>query len=253
MRDATFRVRRRSAAAGAPELVFVPALGTGAWVWEGVAERMPTAWGITLYDLRGQGRSGGQGERISDHAADLLALAPEGAVVCGLSIGGQIAMRAALDAPDRFAGLVLADTAPRIGSAEYYDARAKRIEAEGMAPFAAEQVRRWFAPAFDDANVIARAQRALAAQPVAGYLAACRAIGACNLSADLARLKLPVLCLGGAEDVSTPPDTMRALAAGLPRATCEIVAGAGHLPPVETPDAVAALVAAFVRDRHPAP
>ena len=253
VRDASLRVRRRPAAPGAPELIFAPALGTGLWVWEGVADRLPAGWGLTLYDLRGQGLSGGAGPRMTDHATDLLALAPEGAVACGLSIGGQIAMRAALDAPGRLSALVLADTAPRIGSAASYAERATRVRAEGMAPFAAEQVRRWFAPGFADRGVIEGARRALAAQPVDGYLAACAAIGGCDLTAELPRLDLPVQCLGGEEDVSTTAEGMRALAAALPDAACAILNGVGHLPPVEAPDAVARIVEAFVRRVHPAP
>lgn len=255
--DATLRVRRRPPArSGVPELAFVPALGTGLWVWETVAERLPRNWGLTAWDLRGQGLSSGAGAAMADHAADLLALAPPRAVVCGLSIGGQVAMRAALDAgPDRFAGLVLADTAPRIGTAAGYARRIARVRAEGMAPFAAEQVGRWFAPGFAAANpgVVDGARRALAAQPVDGYVAACAAIAACDLGPELPRLRTPCLCLGGAADRSTTPDMLRALTDALPDATCAILPGAGHLPPVETPDAVAARIETFARRVHPAP
>ena len=84
-------------------------------------------------------------------------------------------------------------------------------------------------------------------QPVEGYIAACEALGACDLGPELIRLDLPVLCLGGAEDVSTTPDAMRTLAAAIPGAGCEIVPGAGHLPPAEAPAAVAAHVERFAR------
>ena len=252
IRDAPLRVRRRPAAPGAPEIAFVPALGTGLWAWEGVADRLPPDWGLTLYDLRGQGLSGGTGPRMADHAADLLALAPEGSVVCGLSIGGQIAMSAALNAPGRLRALVLADTAPRIGTAFYYAERAARIRAEGMVPFAGDQVRRWFAPGLDP-DLVQGAEAALAAQPVEGYLAACEAIAACDLTAETSRLAVPVLCLGGSEDISTPPETIRALAAAIPGASCEIVGGAGHLPPVEAPAVLADTIARFVRSVHSTP
>lgn len=246
---ATLRVRHRPAASAAPHVVFVHALGTGLWAWEGVAERLPYDWGLTLHDLRGHGLSDGAGDTLAAHAADLLALAPEGAFVAGLSIGGQIAMRAALDAPDRFGGLVLADTAPRIGGPGYYDDRIARIRAEGMAPFARDQTARWFAPGFADRDpaAVAGARRALALQDVEGYAAACRAIADTDLSDDLSGLDLPCLCLGGSADVSTTPETIRALAAALPRARARIVDGAGHLPPVEAPDAVADAIRRFVQ------
>ncbi|MEM7709393.1 MAG: alpha/beta fold hydrolase [Pseudomonadota bacterium] len=245
-----FRVRRR---AGAPHVVFIHALGTGFWAWEAVANLLPAAWGHTLYDLRGHGLSGGAGEEMAIHAADLRALAPAGAVLAGLSIGAQIAMAAALDAPGRFAGLVLADTAPRIGSVASYADRAARVRADGLAPFAADQVRRWFSLAFAARrpDVVAGARHALTNQPVDGYLAACRAIGACDLTDALPRLDLPVLCLGGSEDVSTPPNALHRLATDLPDATCTIVDGVGHMPSVEDPDAVAAHLIRFVQTCHP--
>lgn len=238
---------------GTPHLAFSHALGTGAWIWRDVIDQLPGDWGVTTYDLRGHGHSGGAGERMAEHAADLATLAPVGAWLVGLSIGGQISMQAALDAPRRYAGLILCDTAARIGSAEYYAARAARIRLEGMAPFAADQVTRWFAPSFAKAHpeIVAHAQTALAVQPVDGYLAACAAIGATDLSDRLYELDLPVLCLGGAEDVSTPPDTIRRLAAALPRAEVEIIDGAGHLPPLERPEAMARVIMAFVTCHHP--
>ncbi|WP_224815951.1 alpha/beta fold hydrolase [Hasllibacter sp. MH4015] len=237
---------------GAPHLTFAHALGTGAWVWQPLLGHLPPDWGITTYDLRGHGQSGGAGDRMADHAADLTMLAPNGAWLVGLSIGGQIAMQAALDAPGRYAGLILCDTAPVIGSAEYYAARAARIRSEGMAPFAADQVKRWFAPAFAAAHpeVVAHAQARLAAQPVDGYLAACAAIGETDLSDDLSALDLPVLCLGGSEDVSTTPDTMCALARSLPRAEVRIIDGAGHLPLLEAPQAMADAIVEFITKDH---
>lgn len=247
--DTTIRIRQRS---GTPHVAFVHALGAGLWTWEGVADRLPADWGITLYDLRGHGLSGGAGETLSIHACDLTALAPAGAVLAGLSIGGQIAMLAAAETPGRFAGLVLADTLPRIGTVERYAARAARVRAEGMAAFAAEQVIRWFAPAFAAANPAAvdGARRALTRQPVAGYAAACTAIGAGDLTERLPELDLPALCLAGALDASTSPDAMRTMAQDLPRGEMAIVAGAGHMAPFEAPEKVADLLARFVRARH---
>ncbi|KIT16257.1 alpha/beta fold hydrolase [Jannaschia aquimarina] len=255
VRGTALRVRRRKAEAGAPEVAFIHALGAGLWAWEGVAERLPRDWGLTLYDMRGHGLSGGAGPRLADHAADLLALAPKGAILCGLSIGGQIAMRAALDEPGRIRGLVLCATAAKIGDAARYSERAARVRREGMALFAREQVRRWFSEGFAAAHpeIVAGARHALSAQPVEGYTAACAAIGATDLTPDLARLALPCLCLGGGQDPSTGPDTIRALAAALPNARAEVLDGVGHLPPVEAPDVVANLIAGFCAGLHSVP
>ena len=62
----------------------------------------------------------------------------------------------------------------------------------------------------------------------------------------LPEITAPTLVVVGAEDVVTPPEVARTLAAGIPNATCEEVAGAGHLTPLEAPDALAALIRTFL-------
>ncbi|MCK0167221.1 alpha/beta hydrolase [Jannaschia sp. S6380] len=247
------RVRHREAEGQAPHLMFLHALGTGIWAWEEVAARLPSAWGFTLPELRGHGLSGGAADDMDDFARDALALAPDRAWFAGLSIGGQIAIRAACLGPDRVAGLILADTAARIGSEAYYAARAERVRAEGMDPVAAEQIERWFAPEFARRapEIVAGARHALARQPVDGYLAACRALGRTDLSGVLAQVTCPALCIGGAEDVSTTPEAMAALADGLPAGSHAVIDGAGHLPPVERPEEMTRRIIEYVAAHHP--
>ena len=218
-------------------------------MWESVADLLPDDWGLTLYDLRGHGLSDGAGSAMSEHAADLLALTRRGAVVCGLSIGGQIAMRAALDAPGHMRGLVLCATAPRIGDPGRYGDRSARVKREGMAAFAVEQMERWFTPSFASARpaVVDGARAALAAQDVEGYRAASAAIGGTDMWDDLRAIRVPTLCIAGAKDGSTDPQTMQAMTACLPHAELVVLDGIGHLPPVEVPEKVVQCIVPFVR------
>ena len=218
-------------------------------MWEGVADRLPDDWGLTLYDLRGHGLSAGAGSTMAEHAADLLALMPRKAVVCGLSIGGQIALRAALDAPERVAGLVLCATAPRIGDPARYAARVARVARQGMAPFAAEQMERWFTTAFAERHpaVVDGAKTALTAQRLEGYCAACAAVGNADFWDDLHAIRAPALCVAGERDISTDPETMRIMAVSLPRGELVVLNGTGHLPPVEVPEELVQRIVPFVR------
>jgi 3-oxoadipate enol-lactonase / 4-carboxymuconolactone decarboxylase len=61
----------------------------------------------------------------------------------------------------------------------------------------------------------------------------------------LARISVPALVLCGAEDRLTPPRLSQALAGGLPAARLELVPGAGHMLPLETPAAVATALGAL--------
>jgi len=57
-------------------------------------------------------------------------------------------------------------------------------------------------------------------------------------SALLPRIDVPALVIGGEEDTLIPPEVMKAMAREIPGARTTIVPGAGHLPPIERPDAV---------------
>jgi len=59
---------------------------------------------------------------------------------------------------------------------------------------------------------------------------------------------LPTLVLVGEQDEMTPPAGHEALAAAIPGAKLAVIPGAGHLPPLETPEAVTHVLAAFLRN-----
>jgi 3-oxoadipate enol-lactonase len=236
----------------APLVLMIHSLGCDHRVWDMVAARLPNR--VASYDIRGHGLSAATpGATMERHAADALALldalGADRGVLCGLSIGGLIAMEAALAAPGRVAGLVLADTAARIGSRERYEARAARVRKGGIAAVAEEQVERWFASGFADREpgLVAALHAMLQRQPVEGYLAAVEALACADLELRPAAIACPTLCLVGAEDRSTPPEQVAALAALIPGAEFAVIEGAGHLPPVEAPEETATHILRLLR------
>ncbi len=105
-------------------------------------------WRSILFDLRGYGESTGTGETTFDFgqfAQDIETLMDhlrvEKAVLCGLSMGGQIVMDCCERFPERVSGVVLAATAPQAETARSRQSRlamADRLEREGMGPYAEE-------------------------------------------------------------------------------------------------------------------
>ena len=83
--------------------------------------------------------------------------------------------------------------------------------------------------------------------PVEGYVGTCAALRDADLTESSRALKIPVVCLVGDQDGSTPPDLVRSMAALIKGADFRIIADAGHLPCIEQSEAVAALVTAFLR------
>lgn len=235
-------------------VVFANSLGTDLRLWDRVMPLLPPHLRLIRYDKRGHGLSAtGGGERLEDHVEDAITIletfARGPAIFVGLSIGGLIAQAVALRRPDLVRALVLSNTAARLGTPEGWSARIAAIEAGGLGCVADAVMERWFAPAFRATPDCALWRAMLIRTSPDGYVAACRALAAADLTAASAALRLPTLVIAGSEDGASPPAIVRATADLIPGAVFHEIPGAGHLPCVETPAAWAALVAPFLTER----
>jgi 3-oxoadipate enol-lactonase len=248
----TLHVRVDGPDAG-PAVVFANSLGTDLRLWDMVLPLLPQGLRLIRYDKRGHGLSeGGGGQTIEDHRDDAIAVieafARGPAVLVGLSMGGLIAQAVASHRPDLALALVLSNTAAKLGTAESWQVRIAAVEAGGVASIADAVMERWFAAPFRATAELALWRQMLANASAAGYIAACQALASADQRAATAALRCPTLVIGGSEDGASPPEVVRATAALIPGATYREIAGAGHLPCVEAPQAWAALVAPFLKD-----
>ena len=241
----------------APALVLLNSLGTDYRIWDGVVSAMGGRFRTLRYDARGQGLTDSPPGpyRMADHSGDLLRLL-DGldwgpTALCGLSIGGMIAMDACLRRPAAVTGLVLADTAAAIGPREFWDDRMRLALEEGMSSIAGPAMLRWFGTAFrrERPTDVRGWSNLLARAPIPGYLGSCAALRDCDLTESVAEIDVPAACLCGSEDVATPPSAVRALASRLPDASYSEIKGAGHLTPVEQPQEFARIVTQFMEER----
>ncbi len=233
-----------------PAVVFANSLGTDLRLWDAVLPLLPGCRPIR-FDKRGHGLSdrGPQDgiDGFAEDAAALIEAVAEGPVVfVGLSIGGMIGQALAARRPDLVRALVLSNTAARMGTPEAWAARIAAVRAGGMGSIADAVMERWFAPAFRATPELALWRNMLVRTDAEGYVAACGAIAAADLTGEAARLRLPVLAIAGGQDGASPPDLVRGTADRIAGAAFHVIAGAGHLPCVETPAAWAALVAPFL-------
>lgn len=238
-----------------PVWAWLNSLGSDLRIWDAVTALLP---GRHLrHDLRGHGLSSATPGpyTIAELAADLEAvLAAAGArevILSGVSIGGLIALRAALDSPGRLKALAVFDSGARIGSSEFWEGRAAAIRLDGLENAASGISRRWFAPDWPQREPAAFEgwTNMLKRTAPEGYLGACAALRDEDLSGRLAEIRLPVLVACGSEDSATPPEMSRALAEALPDATYREISGAGHLPPLEKPAETARLLKGFSNDQ----
>ena len=209
-----------------PLLVFVNSLGTDFRIWRDVVVRFAGDYPVLTYDLRGHGLSdvGMTPYGLKDHVDDLAALLDRlgatDAIICGLSVGGQIALGLCASRPDLVRALILCDTAPRIGTPESWSARISAVTDDGIEPIADTLLERWFTPAFRRSeNADFQGYRnMLIRQPVAGYIATCAALHDTDLTEVARRIGVPTLCVVGDGDISTPPALVASLARLIPGA-----------------------------------
>jgi 2-succinyl-6-hydroxy-2,4-cyclohexadiene-1-carboxylate synthase len=224
--------------------------GTGA-SWDGVAERLGPGWTVHAPDLPGHGTSDAP-VSLDACMATTLDAAPDRFVLAGYSMGGRIALHAALAAPERVERLVLvATTAGIADDGERAERRvadeewAESIERSTIEEFADHWMgQSLFAGTPSPAAAIWR-QDILRNSPT-GVAAARRALGSGTLEPvwdRLGELRMPTAVVVGERDSAYLALGER-LVSSLPAAEPLIVVrGAGHGLPREDPAAVAAAIA----------
>jgi len=246
---------------GAATVVFVNSLGADLGIWDDVLPPLQDpkrSARFVRYDLRGHGLSESTPPPYSlpalanDLAGLMKALGVLKAVVCGVSLGGLVALQMAVSHPERVSGLILCDALAKFGDAPFWKERLAAVRSKGIAFIADGVLARWFTPSFRSTRPAdVRGWRTMLLRTSSeGYLGACTAIRDADLRKDTGSARVPTLVLCGSEDEVTTPGQVRALAESIPDARFELVAGAGHLPCIEKPHALAQSIRAFLEDKR---
>lgn len=239
----------------APALVFSNSLGTDFRIWDRVVSSLPEGLRLIRYDKRGHGLSTCTKPPYSldDHTLDLAGLLDglgvKQATVVGLSVGGMIGQALAEARPDLVKGLVLSDTAHKIGPPEIWQARIDAISKGGLASLADAILERWFSSDFRNHQPeeleVWRAM--LCRTPAEGYIGTAQAIRDADLTEIAENLTLPTTCIVGSEDGATTPALVKATAE-LIGATFIEIDGPGHLPCIEAPVEMARIISEFLKE-----
>lgn len=242
----------------APVIVLANSLGTDLRIWDRLVAQLAGRFRFLRYDKRGHGLSEATPAPylMDDHIGDLIALLDAlgigAAIVGGVSVGGMIAQGLAARQPKRVRGLVLCDTAHRLGTEEMWDQRIRAVQEGGIEALADAILERWFTGAFrrDRADELAVWRQMLVRTPIDGYIGTCAAIRDTDLGPEIAKISVPTLAVCGAEDGATPPDVVREMAALIPKARFNLIEGAAHLPSIEAPETLAKMITDFVAENQ---
>ncbi|MCD6066686.1 MAG: 3-oxoadipate enol-lactonase [Bacteroidetes bacterium] len=232
----------------APVVIFIHGFPFNRSMWDLQVKDLQDRFRVVTYDVRGHGDSetGEEEFSIDLFSKDLLALMdflkiPQ-AIICGLSMGGYIALQTVVEHPGRIAGLILCDTQCTADTPEIIEKRMATIEAirlKGVETYAEDSIKKLFAPQSlktKQSNVAYVKQMILDTDEETLYNtlhALARRRETCD---QLHLIKVPVLVLVGAEDKITPPSSAMMLHHGIKNAGLEIIEDAGHVSNIEQPE-----------------
>lgn len=238
---------------GAPALLLFNSIGTDLTLWEPQLSELGCRFDVIRFDTRGHGRSDAPDDAytLQTLAADAVSVLDAAGIgqahVCGLSLGGAVALQLALDSPLRVDRLIIANSAARIGSAEAWQARMDTVLSKGLEAIADMAMARFFDKGFRSMHpdVVDRFRTMLLANPAHGYAGCCAALRDADLTRHLSRLQSRTLVIAGSKDLSTPPPQLHALAEVLPEARI-VELDAAHLSNVEAAEAFTRAVQGFL-------
>jgi 3-oxoadipate enol-lactonase len=247
----------------APALVLIHGFPFNHNLWQGQVGPLSRSFRVLTYDLRGMGQSalGPAPQPLEAYVDDLEALMAHvgfsSAALCGLSMGGYIALRAVQRQPGRYWALALCDTRADADSDEGKLNRAagiKAIQAKGPAPFIEGMLPKllWKGTLKSKPAVAGFLRRMMGSCPAQGMANALSAMaGRGDTRPALARFPRPLLCLAGRHDAIAPPDVARSMAVLAKRGSSVVIPRAAHLSCLENPSAFNAVLLRFLKRATP--
>lgn len=217
-------------------------------MWEPQVEDLGSVTRVVAPDLRGHGRSQAvpgpyNMEMLADDCLgllDYLAITSP-VVVCGLSMGGYVALEFFRQFPEMVAGLILVSTRALPDTTEgkaNRDKMAEKAQNEGVAAIAADMLPKLLSPKTyeEDEEVVGFVQEMMAATSVEGVVGALAAMrDRPDSTPTLAEIDVPTLVIHGADDQIIPLAEAEAMAQAI-GANIVVIPDAGHLPNLEQID-----------------
>ncbi len=245
-----------------PILLLVHGFPLDHQMWKHQLAGLSSSARLIAPDLSGFGKSESNGTQFSmgslaDQLDSLLnqMQVEQPVIYCGLSMGGYIGWQFWHQHRDRLSAMIMCDTRAAADSPEVARGRemmAARVREEGNQFVAPSMVPKLFAPSTIDAatEVVRETEQVInstSAEAIAkGQLAmAARS----DATGWLAKIDLPTLFVVGTEDAITPAAEMMLVANTVPNSQLCELPHAGHMSPLEQPEAFNSRVIAFLDDR----
>jgi 3-oxoadipate enol-lactonase len=231
-------------------------------MWQDQVDDLSKNYLCVSYDIRGLGDSpAGDGQFTMESFVDDLEkitdeLKLEKPILCGLSMGGYISLRAMERIQNKFGALILCDTKSTADDDEGKLKRAagiKRINKEGLAPFAKDFITNCFGDDFkqNKKNNFERIiEKSSQFNPVGVKGCLLAMLSRTDTTTSLSNIKLPTLIICGEQDALTPPPVMKDMFHKINKADFVEIPNAGHMTPIENPQAVNKAIRDFLEKNN---
>jgi 3-oxoadipate enol-lactonase len=243
----------------APPILFVHGFPYDHSMWKVQIEEFSKDHFCISYDIRGLGESlPGDGQYTMESFVDDLEIIMdelnlEQPVLCGLSMGGYISLRALERMPEKFSAVILCDTRAEADNNEGKLKRAaaiKRINLEGLAPYLQDFMITCFSDYYkknhqEDLQAIIQKSSRFDTLGVKGCLIAM--LSRTDTVGALEKIEMPILLIFGEEDALTPPADMRAVFQKIEQGEFVEISRAGHMSPIENPIDVNKAIREFLK------
>jgi len=244
---------RQDGSADKPALLLLNSIGTDLSLWDRTLPLLAERYRVIRMDTRGHGASDAPDhpytlELLADDARTVLdAAGTTSAFVCGVSLGGMIAMTLALKETSHVRGLIAACTSAKLDPAAW-QSRLDTVETKGMSAIVDLALRRFLSESFRAAHpeIVATLKSGLLSIDPKGYVGCCAAIRDMDLLKALPQIRVPTLIISGTRDVSTPFDEHGARIAQTIRGAQTVMLDTAHLACLEASSAFAGAVAEFI-------
>ncbi|MDZ7877155.1 MAG: 3-oxoadipate enol-lactonase [Saprospiraceae bacterium] len=237
---------------GLPVLVFSNSLGTDFKMWDAVVPVLLPHFRILRYDTRGHGGTTATPQPYSIELLgnDILALAAalkiEKFAFCGLSMGGLIGQWLGIYHAEKLDGLIICNTASKIGVAEVWNERIEGILKNGTSSIWAATLTRWFTPNFQgETTKIKAVKSAFLGCNTEGYAAACAAVRDADFREKIGDISVKTLIITGNQDPVTTVEHGAFMQSKIKNSRLEVLEAA-HLSSVEQPEKFAAALIDFL-------
>jgi pimeloyl-ACP methyl ester carboxylesterase len=231
-------------------IIFVHGFPFDHLMWDCQAEEFSKDYYCVRYDIRGLGNSTvGDGQHTMESFVDDLEMVIgklnlNKPILCGLSMGGYISLRAVERMHDKFSAIILCDTKSVADDNETKLKRAaaiKQINCGDFENFIDAFVLNCFGEKYIKANkdaydiVINRSKKN---NPIGIKGCLLAMMGRTDTTYCLKNIDLPTLLICGSEDKLSPPGVMKSMAEKISTSEFILVKEAGHMAPIENPQAV---------------